>query len=70
MKTMKKIIFSLILALPFISHAQIGLKAGLNFANVSKASSINSSSQSGFHAGILLAPFTKSVISSVTEVLF
>ena len=50
--------------------AQIGVKAGFNFANVSKASSINSSSRSGFHAGILLAPASKKIISSRTELLF
>ncbi len=61
---------SLLLVSPFFVHAQIGIKAGLNFANVSKASSINSSSRSGFHAGIFLAPPSKKIISSRTELLF
>lgn len=67
---MKKIMLSLLLVSPFFVHAQIGIKAGLNFANVSKASSINSSSRSGFHAGIFLAPPSKKIISSRTELLF
>lgn len=61
---------SLLLVSPFFMHAQIGIKAGLNFANVSKASSINSSSRSGFHVGLFLAPVSKKIISSRTELLF
>ena len=67
---MKKSITFLLLCLSFFAQAQIGIKAGLNFANVSKASSINSSSRSGFHAGILLAPASKKIISSRTELIF
>jgi hypothetical protein len=48
----------------------IGVKFGLNFANVSNASAINSSSQTGFHAGLFLAPDTKSILGSRTELLF
>jgi hypothetical protein len=48
----------------------IGIKAGLNFANVTNASSINGSSRTGFHAGIFLAPETHSVLGSRTELLF
>jgi hypothetical protein len=47
----------------------IGIKAGLNFANVTNASSINGSSKTGFHAGIFLAP-GHSVLGSRTELLF
>ena len=67
---MKKSITILLLCFSLFTHAQIGIKAGLNFANVSKASSINSSSRSGFHAGILLAPASKKIISSRTELIF
>jgi len=48
----------------------IGIKAGLNFANVTNASSINSSNETGFHAGIIYAPQSKSIIGSSTELLF
>jgi hypothetical protein len=53
-------------------HHQIGLglKAGLNFANVTNASSINSSSQTGFMAGVFYSPQSKSIISSRTELIF
>lgn len=53
--------------MPFISFSQIGIKGGLNFANVTSASSINSSSRSGFLFGVFLAPQNKGIISSVTE---
>lgn len=67
---MKKIMFILLAATPGCLFAQLGLKAGLNFANVTKASSINNSSRTGFHAGIFLAPSSKSIISSRTELIF
>jgi len=35
----------------------IGIKAGFNFANVTKASSINANNRAGYHFGLLLAPF-------------
>jgi hypothetical protein len=50
--------------------AQIGLKAGMNFANVTNASSINSSSRSGFHAGIFFGTPTNKIMGSKTELLF
>jgi hypothetical protein len=67
---MKKMTLFLLLILPCCLFAQIGLKAGLNFANVSKASSINNSSRSGFHAGIFLAPSSKKILGSRTELIF
>lgn len=51
-------------------HAQIGLKAGLNFANVTSASSISNSSRTGFNAAVFLAPHSKSIFSSRTELIF
>jgi hypothetical protein len=67
---MKKNLFCWLLLLPLYSICQVGIKAGLNYANVSSASSINSSSRSGFHAGLFLAPASKKIISSRTELLF
>lgn len=67
---MKKLLFTLILASPIVLYAQFGVKAGLNFAKISKASEINSSSKSGFHVGLLLAPPSKKIISSRTELIF
>lgn len=56
--------------LPFLLSAQIGIKAGINFANVTGASSINTGSQSGFVAGLFLAPKSRGIIGSRTELLF
>jgi len=66
---MKKILYSLILLSPVIAFTQkdsihtksnhtekttyFGIKAGLNFANVTNASSIGASGQTGWHAGVL-----------------
>lgn len=58
------------IVITLIGYGQIGIKAGPNFANVSNASSINSSNRSGFHAGVLLAPPSKKIISSRTELIF
>ncbi|MEO8859814.1 MAG: outer membrane beta-barrel protein [Ginsengibacter sp.] len=63
---MKKIFFTLLFVMPLLLHAQFGIKGGLNFANVTSASSINNSSQTGFHAGILFSPHTK-IIGFRTE---
>lgn len=67
---MKKYLLLLLIAPPVLGFSQIGLKAGLNFANVTKASSINNSSQTGFHAGLFLAPQSKGIIGSRTEIIF
>lgn len=47
-----------------------GVKAGLNFANVTNVSSINGSSETGFHAGIFFGSFNKGIVGSRTELLF
>ena len=67
---MKKIIFCLLLISPCWIFAQIGIKAGLNFANVTKVSSINSSSRSGFNVGVFFATSPKKIIGSKTELVF
>jgi hypothetical protein len=67
---MKKILFSLLLMAPVMLFAQVGIKAGLNFAQVSKAADINDGTKSAFHVGLFLAPPTKSLMSSRTELIF
>lgn len=67
---MKKIFLSLLMILPCYLFAQIGIKAGVNFAKVSNSSDINSSNKSGFHVGLFLAPASKKILSSRTELLF
>ncbi|MBC7851447.1 MAG: PorT family protein [Chitinophagaceae bacterium] len=48
----------------------IGIKAGVNFANITKAIEIGSNTRTGFMAGAFLAPASKRIISSRTEILF
>ncbi len=67
---MKKSILSLLMIVPCYLFAQIGIKAGVNFAQVSNSSDINSSNKSGFHVGLFLAPASKKILSSRTELLF
>ena len=67
---MKKLIISLLIINPCFVFAQFGIKAGLNFANVTKAASINNSSRTGFNVGLLLAPPSKKILSSRTELTF
>ena len=52
---MKKLITYLLLAFPLPLMAQIGIKGGLNFAKVSKASEISSSNKAGFHAELIFS---------------
>jgi len=69
---MRKILLTIMIIFPALCFAQlgIGLKAGVNFANVSDASSINSDSRSGFLVGVFLAPSTKGIVSSRTELIY
>jgi hypothetical protein len=67
---MKKVLLHLLLFAPIFAMSQFGLKAGVNFANVTNASSINSSSQSGFLFGGFLAPASKGLLSSRTELIY
>jgi hypothetical protein len=47
-----------------------GIKAGLNFANVTSTASLNNSSRTGFMAGIFLAPASRGVMGYRTELMF
>jgi Outer membrane protein beta-barrel domain len=67
---MKKFHLLVLLTFPVFLNAQIGLKAGLNYANVTNASSINSSHSSGFMVAVFLAPKSKGIISYTTEIGF
>ncbi|MFI5154178.1 MAG: outer membrane beta-barrel protein [Chitinophagales bacterium] len=79
---MKKTYFLLLIFLPLLALSQkdsnkknqhnplgIGLKIGLNFSNVTNASAINASHQTGFNAGIIISP-PHQVIGSRTEIYF
>jgi hypothetical protein len=67
---MKKIIPVLLFLCPVGLFAQFGLQIGLNFTNVTSSSDISHSNSSGFNAGIFLAPSSKSIFSSRTELLY
>ncbi|MBL7697924.1 MAG: PorT family protein [Chitinophagaceae bacterium] len=63
--------FLLILVIcPLLAHTQFGIKAGLNFAKVTKASNINGKNSTGFHAGVFLAPKTEGVIGYRSELIY
>jgi hypothetical protein len=67
---MKSILILLIIGSPVFVHAQLGVKAGLNFTDVTNVSSVNNQSSSGFNAGIFYTtPYTR-VIGSKTELVF
>ena|SRR5689334_4055510 len=67
---MRKMFLTTVILLPLFSLAQFGIKAGVNFANVTNASDVSASNNTGFVAGIFLAPPSKGVLSSRTELLF
>jgi hypothetical protein len=67
---MKPYLLLLVVVVPFFSNAQFGIKAGPNFAKVTKASNINADNTTGFHAGVFLAPQSKGVIGFRTEVIY
>ncbi len=47
-----------------------GVNAGFNFSNVTNASQINASSRTGYFVGLFMAPESKSIISSRTEIVY
>jgi hypothetical protein len=68
---MRKLITPVVLLLSsYFAYPQLGIKGGLNFANVRNASSINSSSRSGFNVGLFFGGAPKGLIASRTEILF
>jgi opacity protein-like surface antigen len=67
---MKRIILGLLLTSPFLVYGQVGVKAGLNFSNVTNTSSITNSGETGYNIGIFLAPKSRSIFSSKTELVF
>lgn len=66
---MKKIILFFLLASPAMVFGQFGVKGGLNFSNVTNTSSINHSNETGYNIGVFLAPKSKSILSSKTELI-
>ncbi len=48
----------------------LGIKVGLNFTNITSASSISNSSETGYQVGLFLDPGSSSVLGSRTELLY
>ena len=67
---MKKAVLWIFLILPAVTYSQFGVKAGLNFSNVTNTSSISHSNETGYNVGIFLEPKSKSIFSSKTELIF
>jgi opacity protein-like surface antigen len=67
---MKKILLVLLIAIPGITMAQIGLKAGWNFTDVTSASSINNKSSSGYNLGLFYTTSYSKIIGSKTELVY
>lgn len=67
---MKKTLLVFLIAFPGMAMAQIGLKAGWNFTNVTSASSISTSSSSGYNVGVFYTTPYKNVIGSKTELVY
>ena len=55
---------------PVFASAQYGIKAGVNFANVTNASSINNESKTGFMIGGFVAPTSKGMLGYRSEIIY
>jgi opacity protein-like surface antigen len=67
---MKSLLILLVISSPVFVHAQIGVKAGLNFTDVTNVSSVNNHSSSGFNLGIFYTTPYTNVLGSKTELVF
>lgn len=67
---MKSLLILLIISFPVFVQAQLGIKAGLNFTDVTNVSSVNNHSSSGFNAGIFYTTPYEKVLGSKTELVF
>lgn len=68
---MKKAVFFALLITPSLVYSQlgIGVKAGLNFANVTNTAGINASSRSGYMIGGYISPRAKKMIGFRSEIM-
>lgn len=67
---MKQILITVFIMMPLLMFSQLGVKAGLNFANVTSTESFNTSARTGYHMGIFFSGSFKSILSSRTELLY
>src|SRR5664279_891242 len=70
LKKMKKLLIIALVLFPAGLWAQIGLKGGLNFANITNVSSINNSTNTGFAGGLFIAPKPKGLFGFQSEIEF
>jgi hypothetical protein len=67
---MKKLLIIVLILFPVSLWAQIGLKGGINFANITKVSSINNSSNTGYAVGLFIAPKPRGLFGFQSEIDF
>ncbi|HXB29855.1 MAG TPA: porin family protein [Puia sp.] len=67
---MKKLLLLFLIASPCLVIAQIGLKAGWNYTNVTSVSSINSQASSGFNVGAFFTTPYNKIIGNKTELVY
>lgn len=67
---MKKLLIIILAFLPLKLMAQIGLKGGINFANITKVSSINNGTNTGFAVGLFIAPKPRGLFGFRSEIDF
>jgi hypothetical protein len=67
---MKKLLLLLLIASPCLVIAQIGLKAGWNYTNVTSVSDINSQASSGFNIGAFFTTPYKKIMGNKTELVY
>ena len=48
----------------------LGIKVGLNFTNITSASDVSNSSETGYQVGLFLDPSSQSILGSRTELLY
>ncbi len=68
---MRKILFCIVMMVPVYCFAQLGVaaKAGINFANVTNASSIQASNHTGYMLGAYIAPKPKKALGFRSELI-
>lgn len=68
---MKKILFALLMLYPIICLSQlgIGIKAGLNFADVKDATDINTNTRTGYMIGGYISPGKKKFLGFRSEII-
>ena len=67
---MKKVLLIVLVLFPVSLWAQIGVKGGINFANITNVSSINNSTNTGYAVGLFIAPKPRGLFGFQSEIDF